>query len=173
MTGWAVLTIEPIDGQKWGIMQASNRSLDEHGYLDFDADLPDDHKQVQYALCEKLLEYDEVNYVGVDHPEVYAYSVYSWTEILKDLSGMWVRAVGITANDTGDTGKARLFQNQDGDVVKIDEYSEGQCQCCGGRTGKIAAAYMMYEHHINALADWYDHPSETFESQQEIQNNAE
>jgi hypothetical protein len=45
------------------------------------------------------------------------------------------------ANDTGDSGTAYMFENDDGDVVKLDEYA-GACQARGhDATEYIASEY--------------------------------
>jgi len=171
MSGWTILTFDPIDGQQWGLRQALNDSPGESEFMDFDTELPDDYEQIQLALCRELIQYDVVPTVGIDLPEVYARRSGlgpSAKEILEETADMWDRAVVLTANDTGCTGRATLYQSEDDRIVEIDEYSEHQCMCCGGREGRVAAAYMMYEHHIDVLADFYDKPYRTLESEDEI-----
>lgn len=169
VSGWIVLTFDPIEGDEWAL----RFSEDNSDYLSQTTELSKDYEQIKKALCRKLMSYDSIQKVGIDSQEVYAYYSYGsgvgCEEIIQETSEMWDRVVLLQTNDTGDTGTAILYENQDGSVEVTDEYEESQCTCCGGRTGRLAAAYMLTEHHIHALADFYDTPYEKFETKDEIE----
>ena len=71
--------------------------------------------------------------------------------VLEELSPLVTKAVVVQANDTTDTGTARLYQRTSDGFVQTDEYAEQQ----GGElhVGEKAASYMHATHGIPALAN--------------------
>lgn len=161
MSGWAVLTFDFVDSREWRL-----RFADDGSENPLNTELADDFEYIEKALCRKLINYDNIRAVGIEAHEVYGYYGYGsgadCETILRETAEMWNRAVILRANDTSDTGTATLYEQENGEIEATDEYSENQCSCCGGRTGRVAAAYMLAEHHIEALADFDQVPYEEF-----------
>lgn len=167
MSGWIIITFDPIDNTEWTMRFTE----DDSEYPTMDTELSDDYEEIKKALARKLIRTSAVSIVGTDEHEVYAkynYGEDGPKEVLKQTSVMWERAVILTANDTGDTGTAKLYETAGEGLTVTDEYKERQCNCCGGRVGRVAAAYMMLEHHIDVLADFYDRPYHKMKTAEEI-----
>lgn len=169
MSSWTILTFQPIDMMDYASRFADVIPDTQAGWHELSETT--DYEAPDRALARQLIGYDTVPIVGKEPHEVYAKAVYGdgpdARQILEETSGLWERAVLLRANDTGDTGTATLYE-YDGGLVEVDEYSERQCDCCGGRTGRLAAAYMLVEHHIEALADFHDKPYSTATSEREV-----
>lgn len=168
MSGWITLTFDPIDGETY----AKRFYDDPEDYYDQSVPLPEGFERPHHALLRRLVQYDRIPVAGDDVHEVYAKVSYGPgpdpETILEETADLWNRAVILRANDTGSTGSAVLYEYDDGGLVAVDEFAEGQCDCCGGRTGREAAAYMLLEHHIDVLADFRPTPRRRVESESDV-----
>lgn len=71
---------------------------------------------------------------------------------------LWVRAVIVQANDTGDVGEARLYESASGKLEQADSFVEDEID--DGRTaGDKAAAVMFARHGVPCLGN-FQHPYE-------------
>lgn len=78
-----------------------------------------------------------------------------WEEdesVLMEVEECIDKAVVIQANDTSDTGQARLYVKEDSEFVERDSYAEDQGRD-GVQVGSKAAAYMQFRHDIPCVAN--------------------
>jgi len=128
--------------------------------IDYEDDV--ESKQID-KLQEKVLNYIEKK-GGKAHSYVtkgqdllvYPHKIYPDEEMLEDLADYFSRAVVIQANNTGDIGEAYLYKvyerefSKERKVEQVDVFRERE----QGNTGRRAAAYMLFEHGINAQASY-------------------
>lgn len=148
MTGWSTITFQTVSYEDTDEMDEWRDYLNRHG-----TKWP--REQLAYELFELS---DSPNTVttrsGVTGGVIARWSGYRDWEldeaVLEEVSPLVTNAVVVQANDTTDTGAARLYQRTSEGFIQTDEYSETQDE--GLHVGERAASYMHATHGIPALA---------------------
>lgn len=87
-------------------------------------------------------------------------------DVLNEVSNLVTHAVVVQANDTTDTGTARLYQKTDEGFGVTDQYTESQDE--GLHVGEKAASYMHATHGVPALAHTHQ-TRQVYKSRDELQ----
>lgn len=140
MSGWSLISFDPIRVE----------DLPEDLRRDGDGNYRWPSDEIQRICVE---EFDA--WTDRTHSVYASFGGYrDWGEdgkVLEETKDWWKKAAVVHANDTSDTGTARVYAKKNGTITKIDEYSESQTED-GTRVGQKAAAYVSFYYDFTARA---------------------
>jgi len=148
MTGWSTITFETKPYEEKEDIQDWRQLVNKHGVK-----LPRELLAHElFTLNNKPRTVTTRN--GVVGGVIARWSGYrQWSlneKVLEAVTPLVTHAVVVRANDTTDTGSARLYQQVDGEFRCTDQYTETQDE--GLHVGEKAASYMHATHGVPALS---------------------
>lgn len=156
MTGWSTITAVPYDYDERSKTGVDYEETDHFGPEGLLQDCFGDYEQVRWTATAETGRGVMARLGGYR----------DWYEdeaILNECAYLIKYAAVVQANDTSDTGVARLYQwDLDGELVATDEYVEKELRD-GRQVGERAASYIHFHYGVPAFSRQNRHYSHSVE----------